>query len=160
MQGGRHRVQFLWYAANRTLQLKGGEGYLRTQPFEKVLRAINIQTGEVAWELPQVSGTLTSSAGTLSTASGLVFFGENSGSFMAADASNGKVLWDFPTNQAWKSSPMTYMFDNKQYIAIAVFVVGILVMRARGGPAARPDPNAVAAAGQTSAPVTSAKLRP
>jgi alcohol dehydrogenase (cytochrome c) len=49
----------------------------------------------------------------------LVFFGENSGSFMAADASTGKVLWEFPTNQTWKASPMTYMFDNKQYVAIA-----------------------------------------
>ena len=55
----------------------------------------------------------------LSTASGLVFFGENSGSFMAADAANGKILWQFPTNQTWKASPMTYMFDNKQYVAIA-----------------------------------------
>ena len=33
---------------------------------------------------------------------------------------SGKVLWDFPTNQVWKASPMTYVFDNKQYIAIAV----------------------------------------
>jgi glucose dehydrogenase len=31
----------------------------------------------------------------------------------------GKVLWEFPTNQVWKASPMTYVFDNKQYIAIA-----------------------------------------
>jgi alcohol dehydrogenase (cytochrome c) len=29
------------------------------------------------------------------------------------------VLWEFPTNQTWKASPMTYMFDNKQYVAIA-----------------------------------------
>src|SRR6185295_265781 len=35
-------TEFLWYAANRALQLKGGEGYLRTQPFEKVLRDIRI----------------------------------------------------------------------------------------------------------------------
>jgi len=56
----------------------------------------------------------------LSTGSGLVFFGENSGSFMAADAATGKVLRDFPTNHLWKSSPMTYMFDNKQYIAIPI----------------------------------------
>ena len=48
-----------------------------------------------------------------------MFFGENSGSFMAVDAANGKVLWQFPTNQVWKASPMTYMFDNKQYVAIA-----------------------------------------
>ncbi len=35
-------TEFLWYAANRTLQLRGGEGYLRTEPFEKVLRDIRI----------------------------------------------------------------------------------------------------------------------
>jgi alcohol dehydrogenase (cytochrome c) len=56
----------------------------------------------------------------ISTAAGLVFFGENSGAFMAADASTGKVLWQFQTNQVWKASPMTYMFDNKQYVAVAV----------------------------------------
>ncbi len=35
-------TEFLWYAANRVLQLKGGEGYLRDQPYEKVLRDIRI----------------------------------------------------------------------------------------------------------------------
>jgi acyl-CoA dehydrogenase family protein 9 len=35
-------TEFLWYAANRTLQLKGGAGYLRTEPYEKVLRDIRI----------------------------------------------------------------------------------------------------------------------
>ncbi len=65
------------------------------------------------------TGPITASAGVLSTASGLVFFGENSGAFMAADASSGKILWQFPTNQVWKASPMTYQFDHKQYIAVA-----------------------------------------
>ena len=87
--------------------------------FQKVLRAVNIQTGEITWELPQVTTGATASAGTLSTASGLVFFGENSGALMAADASTGKALWQFPTNTIWRASPMTYMFDNKQYVAIA-----------------------------------------
>jgi phosphatidylglycerol:prolipoprotein diacylglycerol transferase len=41
-----------------------------------------------------------------------------------------------------------------QCIAIAVFLVGILVMRARSGPAARPGQNAFTAAGQASAPAT------
>jgi alcohol dehydrogenase (cytochrome c) len=90
------------------------------ETFQKSLRAINIQTGEIAFDVPGVSGQITASAGVLSTASGLVFFGENSGSFMAVDAANGTPLWQFPTNQVWKSSPMTYMFDNKQYVAIAV----------------------------------------
>jgi acyl-CoA dehydrogenase family member 9 len=35
-------TEFLWYAANRVLQLKGGEGYLRDQPYERVLRDIRI----------------------------------------------------------------------------------------------------------------------
>jgi acyl-CoA dehydrogenase family protein 9 len=35
-------TEFLWYAANRVLQLKGGEGYLRDRPYERVLRDIRI----------------------------------------------------------------------------------------------------------------------
>jgi acyl-CoA dehydrogenase family member 9 len=35
-------TEFLWYAANRALQLRGGEGYMRTDPYEKVLRDIRI----------------------------------------------------------------------------------------------------------------------
>jgi acyl-CoA dehydrogenase family member 9 len=35
-------TEFLWYAANRVLQLKGGEGYLRTEPYEQILRDIRI----------------------------------------------------------------------------------------------------------------------
>ena len=89
------------------------------ETFEKFLRAIDIQTGEIKWEIPQVSGQTTASAGALSTASGVVFFGENSGNFIAADAGNGKLLWQFQTNSVWKASPMTYMFDNQQYVAVA-----------------------------------------
>ena len=35
-------TEFLWYAANRSLQLAGGQGYLRTEPWEKVVRDIRI----------------------------------------------------------------------------------------------------------------------
>ena len=31
-------TEFLWYQANRALQLKGGAGYMRDEPYEKVLR--------------------------------------------------------------------------------------------------------------------------
>jgi phosphatidylglycerol:prolipoprotein diacylglycerol transferase len=41
-----------------------------------------------------------------------------------------------------------------QCIAIAVFVVGILVMRARSGPAARPRPSPVTSGGDAAAPAT------
>ena len=104
---------------------KAGTGYFggsfETPPDEspqKILRAIDIQTGNITWELPQ-TGPGNSWGGTLSIASGLVFFGEDSGALMAADATTGKPLWQFQTNQTWKASPMTYMFDGKQYIAVA-----------------------------------------
>src|SRR3954470_16596322 len=35
-------TEFLWYQANRALQLAGGEGYMRDQPYEKTLRDIRI----------------------------------------------------------------------------------------------------------------------
>jgi acyl-CoA dehydrogenase family member 9 len=35
-------TEFMWYAANRVLQLKGGEGYMRDEPYEKMLRDIRI----------------------------------------------------------------------------------------------------------------------
>jgi alcohol dehydrogenase (cytochrome c) len=83
-----------------------------------VLKAIDIRTGNIAWELPQ-PGPAVSWGGTLATSTGLVIFGEEGGSLMAADAVTGKPLWSFPTNASWKASPMTYMFDGKQYIAVA-----------------------------------------
>jgi alcohol dehydrogenase (cytochrome c) len=82
------------------------------------LRALDIRTGEVRWEVPQ-PGRADSWGGTLSTATGLVIFGEDSGALAAADAATGQVLWTFPTNHTWKASPMTYMFDQTQYVAVA-----------------------------------------
>ncbi|MDH3282924.1 MAG: PQQ-binding-like beta-propeller repeat protein, partial [Gammaproteobacteria bacterium] len=88
--------------------------------FEKTVRAIDIQTGEVVFDIPQAPAPSTASAGLLTTASGLIFFGENSGSFVAADTATGEILWQFQSNHTWRSSPMTYMFDGKQYVAVAM----------------------------------------
>lgn len=85
---------------------------------ERVLKALNMRTGAVAWELPQ-PGPAQSWGGTLATATGLVIFGAETGELMAADAVTGKPLWSFQTNELWKASPMTYSFDGKQYIAVA-----------------------------------------
>ena len=85
---------------------------------QRILRAIDIRTGAIRWELPQ-PGPGNSWGGTLATASGLVLFGEDGGGLMAADAATGKPLWMFQTNHTWKASPMTYMFDGRQYVAVA-----------------------------------------
>jgi len=89
-----------------------------SDPPKRILRALDIRTGKVAWELPQV-GSGESRSGTLATAAGLVFFGEDSGALMAADSATGKPLWSFQTSQSLRASPMTYMFDNKQLVALA-----------------------------------------
>jgi alcohol dehydrogenase (cytochrome c) len=90
----------------------------RDEKAQKILRALDIETGEPKWEFPEV-GYGFSWGGTLSTAGGIVIFGEDSGALIVADAKTGKSLWSFQTSALWKASPMTYMFDGKQYIAIA-----------------------------------------
>ncbi len=35
-------TEYAWYLANRALQLKGGEGYMRSEPYELILRDIRI----------------------------------------------------------------------------------------------------------------------
>ena len=109
------RVDQTWEAGKGFM---GGTFAAAPEPARRVLRAIDIHTGKVAWELPQ-SGNVDSWGGVLATASDLVFFGDDSGAFAAADAKSGKRLWSFQTSQVWKASPMTYVFDNRQMLAIA-----------------------------------------
>jgi PQQ-dependent dehydrogenase (methanol/ethanol family) len=96
------------------------------EPGFMVLRALDIETGRRVWELPQL-GSADSWGGVLSTASGLIFYGEDSGSLAAVDARSGKPLWHVPTNasaelgdgHSWRSSPMTYSAGGRQYVAVA-----------------------------------------
>ncbi len=85
----------------------------------KVLRALDIETGKVVWEVPQEGAPEINYSGVLSTAGGLIFYGESGGTFAAADAKTGRTLWHFNTGQVWKASPMTYTVKGKQYVAIA-----------------------------------------
>ncbi len=96
-------------------------GAARDAPGEKpvkYLRAIDLETGKIAWEYEQ-AGTARTWGGVLGTSTGLVFFAEDSGAFAALDASTGKLLWHFQLGANWKASPMTYAVAGKQYIAVA-----------------------------------------
>ncbi len=84
----------------------------------KFLKAIDIQTGKTAWEIPDIGGGILAS-GLMATGGGLIFYGDGYGAFIAADATNGKLLWHFNTSQSWKAGPMTYMVDGNQYISVA-----------------------------------------
>jgi PQQ-dependent dehydrogenase (methanol/ethanol family) len=104
---------------------KAGESYYgggaREVPGEtprQYLRALDLETGKIAWEVPQ-SGAEESWGGVLATASGLLFYCDGSGAFAAVDAASGAPLWHMQLNTAWKASPMTYTAKGTQYVAVA-----------------------------------------
>lgn len=88
-------------------------------PGLKYLRALDIETGATVWEVPQEGPQEANYSGVLSTAGGLVFYGETGGGFAAVDAKSGKTLWTIHGNQAWRGCPMTYMLNGRQYVAVA-----------------------------------------
>ena len=90
------------------------------QSGQRFLRALNIETGEIVWEIPQTGNARAKTwTGVLATAGGLIFYGQPNGGFSAVDQSNGKMLWQFPTNVRMKASPITYTVGGNQYVAVA-----------------------------------------
>ena len=100
---------------------QGGFGFLNNpqDPGMKYLRALNVETGEIAWEIPQIGPVERNYSGVLATAGEIVFYGEKSGGFAAVDARSGTTLWRFEAGSQWKGSPMTYTAAGRQYVAIA-----------------------------------------
>ena len=85
---------------------------------QKSLVAYSLSEKKLVWSYPQV-GTGNSWGGTLTTAGGLVFFGDDAGSLEAVEARSGRPLWHFNTGQGMHASPMTYAVDGVQYVTIA-----------------------------------------
>jgi alcohol dehydrogenase (cytochrome c) len=126
-----HMVYFLTleecetFFSQPTQEFREGKEYYSTgvkripsETSQKVLVAYSLDTGSFAWKHPQI-GRGHSSGGTMTTAGGLLFFGDDTGSFEAVDAQTGKPLWHFNTGQDMSASPMSYAIDGKQYVAIA-----------------------------------------
>jgi glucose dehydrogenase/cytochrome c553 len=90
------------------------------QTGQRFLRALNIETGEIVWEIPQPGPARAKTwSGVMATAGGLVFYGQPNGGFAAVDQRDGRTLWRFPTNVRMKASPMTFLSGGKQYVAVA-----------------------------------------
>jgi alcohol dehydrogenase (cytochrome c) len=105
--------------AETLLGFSGGGGeQIPREPGKFFLRAIDYKTGKRVWEYP-MPGPGNMWAGTVSTAGGLVFFGDDDGNLVAVDARDGKHLWHYSTAQRMSASPMTYEVGGKQYVAIA-----------------------------------------
>jgi alcohol dehydrogenase (cytochrome c) len=84
---------------------------------QKILLALSVADGKTAWRYPQV-GHGDSWGGTLTTAGGLVFFGDDASSLEAVEATTGHAFWHFNTGQRISASPMTYAVDGVQYVTI------------------------------------------
>ncbi len=112
------------YVTRTTEEWQAGRGYSggsqRLAPNEnprEILRAIDVTTGKVVWELSE-TGPASSWGGTLGFSTGVLFFCGDGGILTAVDSSTGKPLWNFQTSAQLKASPMAYVFDGKQYIAL------------------------------------------
>jgi alcohol dehydrogenase (cytochrome c) len=86
---------------------------------QKILLAFNLENGTFGWKYPQI-GVAHSTGGTMTTAGGLLFFGDDAQSLEAVDARDGRPLWHFNTGQDMSASPMSYAVNGNQYVAIAV----------------------------------------
>jgi quinoprotein glucose dehydrogenase len=102
------------------------------QPPWARLIAVNVNTGDIAWQVPlgsfaeldklgvPATGTPTTNGGSMVTAGGLVFIGATmDGKFRAFDSHTGKELWATNLNVDINSIPVTWKGKNgKQYLAV------------------------------------------
>ncbi len=90
------------------------------------LEAIDPLTGKAKWKTAFKSPNW---AGTLVTAGGLVFTGELTGEFIAADSDTGKILWQFQTPSGIIGQPITWEHDGKQYVTVTSGTGGVYVLK-------------------------------
>jgi alcohol dehydrogenase (cytochrome c) len=87
-----------------------------TMPVYGALRAIDPATGERKWEFKYLR---PSTAGLLTTASGLIFSGDNDGNLLALDSRNGTLLWRYQMGaNLHGTSAITYMVDGRQHVLV------------------------------------------
>jgi alcohol dehydrogenase (cytochrome c) len=111
--------------STRTEEFEEGKAYYSTgakhRPDENArnyLLAYDFRKGEFVWRNPQV-GARHTWAGVMSTATGLVAFGDSAEEFEIVDGRTGAPLWHFNVGQPLHASPMSYAVNGKQYFAIA-----------------------------------------
>ena len=82
------------------------------------ISAFNLGTLDFAWR-NLLTGGGQAVAGVMSTAGGLVAFGNDAGEFEVDDARTGKKLWAAALDAPMHASPMAFGIAGKQYFAVA-----------------------------------------
>lgn len=119
-----------WLATgHRTI--KSPEGFPVNKRPWGVLNAIDLDKGEIKWQVPlgtypeleargfEPTGTFNM-GGPIATGGGLVFIGATMDErFRAFDQETGEVLWEFQMDAGGYATPATFEVDGKQYVIIA-----------------------------------------
>lgn len=79
------------------------------------LLVLDIPSGEVKWRYRSRAPINTAA---LTTAGGLVFFGDWDRRMFALDAEDGEILWQTRVTTSAQGFPISYMVDGRQYIAL------------------------------------------
>ena len=119
------------YVATGHNEFKDPEGFPVNQPPWGMLTSIDLDKGEIDWQVPlgtypeleerglPPTGTFNM-GGPLLTKSGLVFIGGAMDERLHVyDASSGELLWEYQLDAGGYATPSTYMIDGKQYVIIA-----------------------------------------
>jgi alcohol dehydrogenase (cytochrome c) len=96
----------------------GGAAPKPTDPGQFFIRAYDPSTGERRFQYP-LTGPGEMWSGTVSTAGGVIFFGDDDGHLVGMDARDGRHLWHYQMGEGLTAAPITYAVDGKQYVAIA-----------------------------------------
>ncbi|MBI2801397.1 MAG: PQQ-dependent dehydrogenase, methanol/ethanol family [Gammaproteobacteria bacterium] len=111
---------------NGTPYWGGGPGLMQGEDGSSYghLSALDPATGRTVWrykdEYPLVGGTLA-------TAGGVVFTGNQAGYALAFDDKTGQPLWKFQTGSMIRGQPITYKLQGRQFVAVPSGGGGIAV---------------------------------
>jgi quinoprotein glucose dehydrogenase len=119
------------YFNNGNVQFRDQDNYPAIKPPWGTLNAVDLNTGEYLWkvtlgEYPELSkqgipptGT-ENHGGPIVTAGGLLFIAATYDEKLRAfDTKTGEIVWEYQLPAGGFATPVTYMVNGKQYIAIA-----------------------------------------
>ena len=87
-------------------------------PSQHILRAMDINTGVIKWELTETPDTTNGWGVPSRRLRGWCFSARRVVSWLPPMPPLERCFWSFYGNQNWKASPMAYMFDGKEYLAV------------------------------------------